>query len=356
MGGIVEAMSTSFASSDPAADSDPDTGEPRPDRSAPGAGTVVDKSTPARAAAQRLRDTLRLNATTSMLGGLTAAVAAGPLDRVLGTGQVTAVRLVGAGLFVFAVDVLAVAGARISRLRRWAPVIVVGDALWVAGSIAAIVAGWFSATGAVVVSLVAVMVGAFAVRQWTSWRRFARVDVRAVDEAPPVEVVHVERRIDVAPDVVWTVVTDHDLYGRLAPNLSAVRVDGHGGAISPDGTGLHRTCTNRRGASWREACTLWEPRRRFEVAVDTSDYPYPLTEMRGSWWVVPRDDGGSIAGMDFRFRPSAGVRGRVFAVVMQAAFPVVLRRILRGWERAARAHSSARRSEQGPRSHETAAG
>lgn len=39
--------------------------------------------------------------------------------------------------------------------------------------------------------------------------------------------------------------------------------------------------------------------------------------------------------MAFAFQPEPTQHGRLFAIVMQALFPAVLRRILRGWRDAA---------------------
>ena len=47
--------------------------------------------------------------------------------------------------------------------------------------------------------------------------------------------------------------------------------------------------------------------------------------MRGAWWVEPGWQGaGTRVGMQFAFQPSPTVRGRLFALCMQAAFPLVL--------------------------------
>ena len=113
----------------------------------------------------RLRFVLRINATTSGLGGLVAAIAPGRLDDILGTGQPGWVRLIGIGLVAFAA--LVVVASRLDRdeLVRATPVISLGDASWVIASIVAIALGWFSASGAVVMGLVGVMVGVFGVEQ-----------------------------------------------------------------------------------------------------------------------------------------------------------------------------------------------
>jgi hypothetical protein len=105
----------------------------------------------------------------------------------------------------------------------------------------------------------------------------------------------------------------------------------------------HEPAPTARGEQWSEKCTLWEPAHRYEVAVDTTNYPYPLAEMRGAWFVEDASPGRVRVGMDFRFRPRKGVWGRSFAAAMHAAFPPVLNQIMRGWRREIAVRSSAAR-------------
>ncbi len=112
-----------------------------------------------------LRTILRSNATTSALGGIVAAAAPGPVDDLLGTGQLGLVRLVGIGLVLFAALVVATSRLDVGQMRRIVPGISVGDGSWVVGSVVAIALGWFSTGGAVIIGLVALMVGAFGVAQ-----------------------------------------------------------------------------------------------------------------------------------------------------------------------------------------------
>ncbi len=296
-------------------------------------GPVVDEYTPARRSAQQLRNTLRVNTVTSTLGGVVAAAAAGPMADLFDTGHAGWYRVVGLGLVAFGVVVGAVGGSRLSRLLRWAPVISAGDAGWTVASFVTVALGWYSPIGATVVVAVAVVVGGLGLRQAITARRTRSLvgpRLAAMDEAPPVEVVHVDRVVEGDVTTAWQVITDHELYGRLAPNLSRVHAE------TGNGADLTRTCTNRSGGRWHETCTLWDEERRYEVAVDTSNYPYPLAAMRGSWSVEPDVPGHVRVGMDFRFQPRRSLWGRVFAAAMNAAFPVVLGRILRGWQRAMR--------------------
>lgn len=295
-------------------------------------GAITDRFTPLRRDATRLRNTLRLNAATSLLGGLVAATLAGPLDRFLATDQQVVVRVVGIGLMVFASATAATAASRLRRLQRFAAVVIAADLTWVAGTIATIAANRYSTRGIVVVGLIAAQVTAFAWRQTVHLRRVRSHPGTlrdASNEAPPMEVARVKRLVDADAAAAWAVITDHELYGRLALNLSGVH------AHTDNGPGLARTCNNRTGGSWSETCTFWEEGSRYDLAVDTTSYPYPLAVMQGSWSVTPHGSKTTVA-MDFRFQPRPGVRGATMAALMHAAFPTVLRRILKGWEIALR--------------------
>jgi hypothetical protein len=122
-------------------------------------------------AERQLRLVLRLNAGTSAAAGLVALVFGGALDELLGTGHPGWVRLVGAGLVLFAIDVVLVAGSRPAQLRRLAPIVSVADAGWVAFTVASIVAGWYSAPGAVLMAAVGLMVAGFGIEQFVLARR-----------------------------------------------------------------------------------------------------------------------------------------------------------------------------------------
>ncbi|MFW2335328.1 hypothetical protein [Ilumatobacter sp.] len=113
----------------------------------------------------RLRLVLNTNATTSGLGGLAALLLGGPVDDLLGTGDVPWVRLVGAGLVLFAAFVAWTARASRARLIRDTPAISVGDAAWVIGTVATIALGWYTTSGVVVMGLVGVMVATFGTMQ-----------------------------------------------------------------------------------------------------------------------------------------------------------------------------------------------
>lgn len=138
---------------------------------------LIDTAPAQRSGAEsRLRTVLAANATTSGTGGLAAAVLAGQVDELLGTGHVPWVRLVGAGLVAFAAFVAWTASAPRARMIRDTPAISIGDAAWVFGTAVTVALGWYSAIGAVVMGLVAAMVATFGVLQLRLTRRLRSDD------------------------------------------------------------------------------------------------------------------------------------------------------------------------------------
>lgn len=274
---------------------------------------------------------LRTNAVFSLVGGVVALVAFAPVDTMLGTGSRVVVAACGVGLIAFAVFVADVAASSPGSARRRAVVVSIADGMWCAGTAVLLAAVDVTGAGVVLLVAIALVVAAFGLIQVVLVRRSAGIDPGV---AVP-ERIHVEHVIDAASDHVWPLLTDHDLYGRLAPNLSRVEV--LGGA----GVGMQRRCYDTLGRGWSERCVLWDEGSRFAVDVDTSDYPYPLDVMRGSWGVERLGTDRSIVTMDFELVPRRGLAGALFVIVMLAGFRPVLTRIVRGWQRSLPADSAA---------------
>lgn len=150
-----------------------------------------------------------------------------------------------------------------------------------------------------------------------------------LNESPPVEILQISETSTNTTDQLWPVMTDHELYAKLALNLKAAK------GLSPNGPGFQRTCTDTIGRTWSETCTLWDPGRRFDVNINISDYPYPLQLVQGSWQVEPAASSGSTIGMTFAIQPNPGLAGRLFVPTMHLFFKPILRRITKGWQRAA---------------------
>jgi hypothetical protein len=120
---------------------------------------------PAGRAERNLRETLTLNAATSLVAGVAGLAAAGWWSGRLGIDGPGWTRLVSAGLLVFAAAVLAVSRARPDRLRAGAAVVSAADLSWVAATAALLAAGAFNGTGVAVAVAMAVGVLAFATLQ-----------------------------------------------------------------------------------------------------------------------------------------------------------------------------------------------
>jgi hypothetical protein len=270
---------------------------------------------------RRLRASVRADAVLCLASGVTLMAAGWFLAAPWGLRPAAALPVTGAVVVLFGVLAAWVAVQPAALLRRWTIALAAADLAWVAASAALL--AWYplTATGAAAVAAVAVPVAALA-----GWQVAGLAAARADDPLADIEIVQATRVLAAAPADVWPRLTDHDLYGRLAPNLSTVQV------TSQPGQPLRRRCTNTAGQSWDETCTVWDDGQRFAIDVDTSDYPYPLQLMRGLWQVAP-DPGGSRVTMRFAYRAIPTVRGGLFTIGFRPLFPLALNRIFRGWQR-----------------------
>ncbi len=284
-----------------------------------------------RVSGQNLRNALRMNAAFSAVTGVGLVVSGPWLAGPIGVHPVL-LPVVGVGLLVFAARLLLVAAAPGDAVTRAVGGILAADAAWVVGALVVIAAGSLTSLGAIALGAVTLVVGMIA-----SWQTAALH--RAAPDAEGLEVVTVTGHIAAPSDAVWEVITDHELYGRLAPNLSAVKV------VSGDSEPLRRECANTSGNTWQETCTLWEEGRRFAVEVDTSDYPYPLAVMRGMWEATPAADGTDVL-LRFSYRARRGLRAAVFAAIFSLLAKPISRRIIRGWEEQLAPKRTTRRSAQ----------
>lgn len=121
-----------------------------------------------------LRSVLRFNATTSALGGMAMAIAPAAIGELLGTGHSGWVRVVGLALLPFAAFVAWVSSAGRRQISLHTPGIVVGDAGWVAASVATISLGWYSTSGVIAVSAMAAAVGIFGTLQFVLLGQLSR--------------------------------------------------------------------------------------------------------------------------------------------------------------------------------------
>jgi hypothetical protein len=136
-----------------------------------------------------------------------------------------------------------------------------------------------------------------------------------------VETFQIERHIDAPRVHAWEVLSDLDGWGTHAPNLSRTEV------IEGAAEGAVRRCYNNSGKGWSETCTFWQPGRRYVMVVDTSDYPYPMDLMRGTFSVDDERPGSRVT-LRFDYRFKYGILGRVVGAMARPMFSRSCRRLL----------------------------
>jgi hypothetical protein len=269
---------------------------------------------------ESLRTILRANAAFAAATGTVALAATGPIAEAIGVSEHRLISAVGAILLAFAAQLMFVSALNGKLLRRSARMISASDFAWVAGTVAIITMADLRTQGDLILAGIAAIVGTFGVLQ-------LRSAMGVVDDDGP-QIVEITRTLRGSADEVWDVVTDHEAYGRVAPNLSKVEATG------PNGPELTRRCWDTRGKYWDETCSLWDEGRRFIVDVDTDadDYPYPPQSLRGEWRVAQVDDSHTSVTIRFELRPNPGSAGAAFAVAMTTGAGPLVRRITNAWQ------------------------
>jgi ribosome-associated toxin RatA of RatAB toxin-antitoxin module len=155
------------------------------------------------------------------------------------------------------------------------------------------------------------------------------------------------RTVDAPVEVVWDVVTDHELYAEAAPNLSTVEV------VEGDRDGMVRRCVDADGNEWTETCTRWDERSGFAVAVDVADSDFHRRLFRrfeGEWTITETADGVRIT-VAFDFDPKYGPLGVLVSKYLAYRAPGIVESIFDRWEAEIRSRTGdGRRSAAGDRS------
>lgn len=121
-------------------------------------------------ATRLLRNALKVNAVSSATTGLIGLLFAGTVGELIGVDQLWLIRLVGGGLFAFAISVYLLSRAEVGPLTSGAGVISLNDFGWVGATAVVIGLGWLSVQGAVIMGLIAVMVFGFGAAQLVAKR------------------------------------------------------------------------------------------------------------------------------------------------------------------------------------------
>lgn len=132
----------------------------------------------------RLRTVLRLNAATSFIGGLIAAIDAGWVAETLGIDHVAITRTVGIGLVVFAAEVLYTSTRPTPKLLSEVRLISAGDAAWVVATVVVLAAGILTTTGVAAAVVLGLGVADFGITQlWMRSKAIGDAEAVATTEA-----------------------------------------------------------------------------------------------------------------------------------------------------------------------------
>ena len=135
------------------------------------------------------------------------------------------------------------------------------------------------------------------------------------------------RTVDAPTAVVWDVITDHELYAEVAPNLATVEV------LDGEGIGLVRRCVDTDGNAWTESCTRWEEGESFAVAVDVESSEFHrrlFTRFDGEWTLQEGTDGVTIT-IRFTYDPRYGPLGTFISWYFSVRGPPIIESLLDGW-------------------------
>lgn len=136
------------------------------------------------------------------------------------------------------------------------------------------------------------------------------------------------RRINAPKHVVWSVITDHELYAKAAPNLTSVEV------IDGAQDTLVRRCVDTDGNVWTEACTVWEEGQRFAVEVDvpTSDFHRRLFDRFEGEWSIDETSEGLDVVIRFDYDTKYGPFGRLISAFLAFKAPGLVEAIFDRWQ------------------------
>ncbi len=278
---------------------------------------------------------LALNAAFSLLVGLELLVFADATAQTIfmdpSGWKPLALRLLGVGLVVFALDLLLMASNRFVT-KNQVMLIVFADLGWLLAS-GALVFSYgqiFSDSGIVAIEAVAAFMAFFAVGQYFGAGKIRDPESRAsVHSNNGILIARVERAVAAPAERVWEVMTDHPGYADVASNISKVEV------LSGLGIGMKRRCFGPKGENWTETCDLFEEGQSFGFKIHTEapDYPYPIADLQGRWSVEPSGN-GSVFSIDIEAKPKGGFLARtLFSSVAKRQFKSVLIDLADAWSK-----------------------
>lgn len=234
-----------------------------------------------------LQAALLFNAGFSLLSGLIFTFFSSQVADLIGISVPLAYTVTGVSLMCFA-GFVAWTGTRRLTDTFSALLISMADFLWVIGTILLVVLTTASLTGALTLLVIAAIVGAFGVLQLRGIGK-----MYAAPDKPDAHRLCVAVETPVTADKLWSIIANLQNIHAYSPNLTEVILREN----AQPGVDAVRQCTNMKGQTWGEHCTLFDPQQRqvaFEFLSDEPGFPYPFGTMIGGWDVIARDDGSTV--------------------------------------------------------------
>jgi CBS domain-containing protein len=86
-------------------------------------------------------------------------------------------------------------------------------------------------------------------------------------------VYEMQRKIKAHPEVVWKVISDHEGFIDVAPDISKIET------ISGEKRERKHRLYHKSGMIWEEECIEWKEKSSYTMKVDTRNYPLPVKKM-----------------------------------------------------------------------------
>ncbi|MDI9245362.1 SRPBCC family protein [Marinobacter sp. CHS3-4] len=263
-----------------------------------------------------LRTALGANAFFSGISGIALLAYPSTFAQLLGgigSGWLVAL---GGGLVIFALDLL----HQVSRTKMmgWRALMAsIADFIWVIASVVILIAfrDVLPATGATIIGAVACAVTLFGVTQLLGLHLLYKVTGKQVYR------YCLTVSSPLAASRMWDVIWDLKSIDRFSAMVkSSSVVNDEDPAI-----GVVRRCEDQKGNSWTEEVIDVDEGKSFMLLfnADDPDFPMPVSEMRGGWFLNP-EDGGCDVSVWWEFKLKARFMGPVlvplFALGMDRDF------------------------------------
>ncbi|MCG7586796.1 SRPBCC family protein [Photobacterium sp. OFAV2-7] len=240
---------------------------------------------------------LSINAVFSMLIGLvfilSPNIAADMLFIQGANWQVLTLRILGAGLLFFAIDLMLLAKNQLVS-KKQVLLITFMNLGWIIASVMllSVDGHLFTEFGKATIVVIASLVVVIAWGQYAGAKKITPLkSIASVYNSGGKLIAKVTRAVDAPSDVVWSVMTDHPSYADVASNISKVEV------VSGYGLGMQRRCYGPKGENWLETCDFYEENHSygFNIHTEAENYPYPLSQLHGEWSVIPKGQGAEFS-------------------------------------------------------------